>query len=220
MRLFIVRHGESQSNAHWDHVKQPADLNSPLTDLGSQQAEKLAVWMQANIEQINLVFTSSLLRAEQTARPIADAYKLPLQIDHRLREGGYNYADGIPIPDDKLPMDKSVDFHKLPYQPFDPSMKNCESYGQLKERVAEFLDELLENHPDETIVVVTHGWTINAMFDVIFSGCSLRQCYFQVDNTAISYFEYRPEWKLGPWYAYFVAQTPHLPFYSEGIKFE
>lgn len=220
MRLFIVRHGESQSNAHWEGVKKPADLNSKLTKLGEIQAAKLADWMQTKIKKIDLIYASSLTRAEQTARPIAEAYGRTITRDHRLREGGYNYSDGRPFPDDLLPMDKMIDWHAQPYEPFDPSVEGCESYADLKERVANFLDEIIETQLDKTIVVVTHGWTMNAFFDVIFNNCVFRQCYFPNDNTAISFFEYNPDWKLGPWYAHFLAHTPHLEFYPDGILFE
>ena len=220
MRLFLVRHGESRSNADWNQVTKPADLNSPLTEKGFQQVEKLAGWMKANLENIDAVYSSSLIRAEQTAQPIADAFHVSLLIDHRLREGGYNFTDGSPIPDDQLPLHKSVDFHLHPSEPFDPSVENCETYVQLKNRVGYFLDEMLQRYLGKTIVVSTHGWTSNAFFDVIFGSCSMRQCYFQVENTALSFFQYKPDQKLGPWFAQFIAQTPHLPFYPEGIHFE
>jgi probable phosphoglycerate mutase len=220
MRLFLVRHGESHSNANWDQVKKPADLNSALTENGIDQAEKLADWVKANYGSIDLVYASSLRRAEQTARPIAEAYGLEVHIDHRLREGGYNFADGTPIPDDLLPMDKSVDFHMSPNAPFDPSVENCESYTQLKQRVGEFLDELLDNHLGESIVVSSHGWTINAFFDVIINACSLRQCFISVENTAISFLEFKPDHRLGPWYAHYLAQRPHLSLNPEGYHIE
>jgi hypothetical protein len=79
---------------------------------------------------------------------------------------------------------------------------------------------MIENHLGETIVAITQGNTINAFFDVIFSTCAYRQCYFPVGNTAISFFEYNHEWKLGPWYAHFIAQTPHLDFYPMGLTRE
>lgn len=217
MRLFIIRHGEFQANRDPDFVQKPADLNSALTDLGRQQSNKLANWMKANIRDVDLVVSSTLLRAKQTADVIASAYGASVTLDHRLREGGYSFADGRPIPDDLLPMNKENDWHANPHEPFDASVEGCESYTDLKERAAIFLDELIENHFGETVVAVSHGNTINAFFDVILSACVYRQCLIKIENTAVSFFEYNPEWKLGPWYAYFLAQTPHLEFYPNGI---
>jgi broad specificity phosphatase PhoE len=217
MRLFLVRHGESQSNADWEGVKKPADLNSPLTELGENQSEKLAAWMKSKINKVDLVLASSLLRAGQTALPIAEANGLKIAQDHRLREGGYSYSDGSPIPDDLLPMNKRLDWHTHPHEPFDPSVEGCESYAELKFRVGAFLDEIVETQVGKTIVAVTHGWTMNAFFDVFFTTCVHRQCYIRIENTALSFIEYKPEWELGPWFAHFLLQTPHLEFYPKGI---
>jgi probable phosphoglycerate mutase len=217
MRLFIIRHGESHANAR-SPIRKPADLNAHLTELGQKQATLLADWMKEKLGPVDLVFASTLERAIETAGPIAEAFGLPVMQDVRLREGGYNYGDGSPIPDERLPMQKTIDFHIQPNEPFDPGVEGCETYANLKQRTAEFLDEIHDEYPESTIVLVTHGWTINAMFDVIFSSCAFRQCYFQVENTAISYLQYNEGWKLGPWYAHFLNQTPHLPFYPEGIN--
>jgi broad specificity phosphatase PhoE len=218
MRLFIIRHGESQSNANWGNVKNPADLNSLLTELGENQAEKLAAWMKSKINKVDVVMASSLIRAGQTAKPIAEAYGLEVAQDHRLREGGYSYSDGRPIPDDLLPMNKRLDWHTLPYEPFDPSVKGCESYSELKFRVGAFLDEIVETQVGKTIVAVTHGWTMNAFFDVLFTTCVHRQCYIRIENTALSFIEYNPDWELGPWFVHFLLQTPHMELYPNGIE--
>jgi broad specificity phosphatase PhoE len=185
--------------------------------VGETQAEKLADWMKTNISEVDKVVSSSLLRAMQTADVIASAYGVTVSLDHRLREDGYSYSDGSPIPDDLLPMNKRTDWHSNPQEPFEASVEGCESYTDLKGRVAFFLDEMIENHLGETVVAVTHGNTINAFFDVIFNTCAFRLCFFPVGNTAISFFEYNHEWELGPWYAHFIAQTPHLDFYPDGI---
>jgi probable phosphoglycerate mutase len=218
MRLFIVRHGQSQSNADWEIIQKPVDNNSSLTTLGENQAEKLAEWMKTAITQVDLIYSSSLTRALQTAKSIAEAYDLTIYQDHRLREGGHSYSDGSPIPDDLLPMNKRLDWHSKPFEPLDPSVEGCESYADVKERVAGFLDEIIASHLGKTIVAVTHAWTSNAFYDVILNSCALRQCHIHFGNTAISYFRYNPEWELGPWYAYFLAQTPHVEFIPEGLE--
>jgi probable phosphoglycerate mutase len=218
MKLFIIRHGESQTNIHLDKVKKPAEMNSYLTKFGENQAKKLAAWMKTKIKKVDLIISSSLIRAQQTARPIAESYGLNLRQEHRLRESGYNFSDGNPMPDDLLPINKMIDWHTLPFEPFDDNVVGCESFTDVKERMANFLDEMTDTHLGKTIVVVTHRWAMNALFDVIFNTCVFRQCFYQVENTAISYFEYNPEWKLGPWYAHFIGQTPQLEFYPDGIE--
>jgi broad specificity phosphatase PhoE len=218
MRLIIVRHGESQSNVHQGKAKNPADTNSKLTELGEHQAIKLADWMKTKIKHVDLLYASSLTRALQTAKPIARAYNQKIIPEHRLREGGFNYSDGIPIPDDLLPIGNWIDWHAKPFEPFDPTVEGIETYAQLKDRSASFLDQLIENHLGKTIVAITHAWTSNALYDVIFNSCPYRQCHIHFWNTAVSFFEYNPDWKLGPWYAHFLAQTPHIDLFPNGIE--
>lgn len=58
-------------------VRQP---DPPLTDLGHQQAAKLAAWLASEWpqERITHVFSSLMTRAVQTAAPIAKALALPV----------------------------------------------------------------------------------------------------------------------------------------------
>ena len=61
MTLWLVRHGQSTVNAG-----AQSDMDAPLTELGWQQARSLA---DAVGQQPDLVITSPLLRARQTAMP-------------------------------------------------------------------------------------------------------------------------------------------------------
>lgn len=84
MRLLLVRHGQTISNVR--HVIDTADPGAPLTDLGRQQAEAL-VGALAD-ESIDVVIASTLVRARQTATPIARARDLPLGVRDGIREIG------------------------------------------------------------------------------------------------------------------------------------
>ena len=62
MTLWLARHGQSTVNAG-----AQSDMDAPLTELGWQQARDLAVTVD---RQPDLVITSPLLRARQTAAPL------------------------------------------------------------------------------------------------------------------------------------------------------
>lgn len=81
-RLILVRHGESEFNA-----LQILDTSSPgpgLSPLGFRQAEALP--SRLNGESIDVVFASQMLRARQTAEPLAEARSVRVQTDVGLRE--------------------------------------------------------------------------------------------------------------------------------------
>jgi len=80
MELFLVRHGQSIGN-----VTQGQDMpDSELTGLGRYQAEKVAEYLMPR--NINRIISSPLLRAVQTARPLANALSLPIEVWKELYE--------------------------------------------------------------------------------------------------------------------------------------
>ena len=84
MRLLLIRHGQTPSNVL--HLLDTAEPGAALTDLGVQQAEALVGALCD--ESIDVLMASSLLRAQQTAAPLALARALPLGIRDGIREIG------------------------------------------------------------------------------------------------------------------------------------
>jgi broad specificity phosphatase PhoE len=82
MRLLLVRHGQTSSNV--THAIDTAYPGAELTDLGHQQAELLTASLAS--ERIDVVAASTLLRAEQTAGPVAEARGLPVMTFQGLGE--------------------------------------------------------------------------------------------------------------------------------------
>jgi broad specificity phosphatase PhoE len=72
MRLLLVRHGQTHSNI--GHALDTAYPGAELTDLGRRQAERLAASLAG--ERLDVVAASTLLRAQQTAGPLAEARDL------------------------------------------------------------------------------------------------------------------------------------------------
>ena len=77
MRVILVRHAEAAPG-------QP-DAQRPLTAAGREAAQELAARLAA--EAPSVVLTSPLLRARETATPIAEAAGVTVQVDHRLAPG-------------------------------------------------------------------------------------------------------------------------------------
>jgi phosphohistidine phosphatase SixA len=77
MRLFVVRHAEAAPG-------EPDELR-PLTQAGRATARAVAARLAAN--GVELVLSSPLLRARETAGEIARAAGVPLEVDERLAPG-------------------------------------------------------------------------------------------------------------------------------------
>ena len=82
MRLFLVRHGQTHAN-----VSRQLDTAVPgldLTDEGREQARALAERLAG--EDLGAIYTSDLVRAQQTAAPLAEALGLEVVVLPGLRE--------------------------------------------------------------------------------------------------------------------------------------
>ena len=91
MKLYITRHGETMRNAEQRILGRTDD---PLSEKGKQQAAELAEKMK-DID-IDLIFTSPLSRAKETAQTIADVKGMSLIVDDRLIETDFGDFEGRP----------------------------------------------------------------------------------------------------------------------------
>lgn len=79
MNIFLVRHGEAA--AHWHEADDPG-----LSERGRQQAADSARDLLARIEPGVRLLSSPLLRARQTAEPLAEALGAAVTIAEPFRE--------------------------------------------------------------------------------------------------------------------------------------
>ena len=90
MKLILVRHGETEWNMQ---QRFQGHLDIPLNSKGQWQARQAA---RALADQsIDHLFSSDLLRAQATARSIADTCGCAVQTDSRLREKGFGAWEGL-----------------------------------------------------------------------------------------------------------------------------
>ena len=82
MQLYFLRHGE----ADWPHWTKPDD-ERPLTDFGKKEVCQVGKFLKRLDVKVNLVVTSPLPRALQTAKIAAEQLKAKLQQDEALEPG-------------------------------------------------------------------------------------------------------------------------------------
>lgn len=79
--LLLLRHAHAGDPARWhgdDDVR-------PLSEKGRRQAEQVAKLLDRMVEAPDLLITSPLLRARETAEIVAEALKVGMVVDRRLR---------------------------------------------------------------------------------------------------------------------------------------
>src|SRR5690606_15255829 len=101
MRLHIVRHGESVSNADRERISLPPESGDRLTELGRRQAKEAAPHLE--VIGAEKSFCSELRRAQETAEIIGAELGLPVEVVKDLHE--YRDSEGfgeLPIEDQRL----------------------------------------------------------------------------------------------------------------------
>ena len=179
--LYFVRHGQTAANRH-HRISGRVDL--PLTELGAQQAASCReTLMRLNI---NAIYCSPLLRARQTAEIATEGLPNCPEIiyDERLLERDFGRVDGKFAPFAAI---KMWDYD----QSFARSRYGEETLLHLENRAQDFIEMIREKHPDQTVVVFSHGGIATAINAVLDDNHSREGNYFQklhLKNGAISCF--------------------------------
>lgn len=155
--LLLVRHGETVGNlekiAH-------GQTESPLNERGIEQAQMTAALLRSwaldkDRKDFHLVYASPLSRAQDTARAIADALDLPLHVHSNLIEGSLGDLEGVTY--EEL---HSFGFAKYSIRDDDYDGHNGESPNVLGNRMMDAVEEIRSRHPNENIILVSHGAAI------------------------------------------------------------
>lgn len=179
-RLILVRHGQTPANLEkvWH-----GSTNTPLTQLGHQQARWLARHFP-NIMRPDVVYSSPLQRAHHTARAIADAHNLDVNVDPRLREFCLGDWEGVKFEE----IDLTHDTERRLYSDPDFAPPNGESQHAVRNRMVEAIEEILHKHPDENVVLVSHGVALGIALSHYLHQDTTRWLDYPHHNTAYSEF--------------------------------
>jgi probable phosphoglycerate mutase len=191
--LFAVRHGETEWNFH---EKQQGHLDSPLTDLGIKQAEALAVGLaEKNVE---ILYSSDLGRAMQTAKIIAKKLSLDIHTDIRLRERHPGLMQGLT----KVEFAKKFSEEATRYNTGDPDyvLPEGESAHQRYDRGVECAEDLVSRHSGQRILLVAHGGVVSSLFYRALNIPLTEPRRFSLFNASINSFSISDDqWRLDTW---------------------
>ena len=152
-KLFLVRHGQSAGNAEG---RFGGHSPTPLSDLGEKQAERAAQALAK--EKIHAIYSSDLLRAVQTAEPLAALLDLPIISTPAFRERKVGVLEGLTFEESKAAHPK--DYYALINRNIHHVITDGESYRQLLRRATKELHEVLRTHHGENVVIFSHTGAI------------------------------------------------------------
>jgi len=156
-RLILIRHGHTSSNSSGG-LRMSGWTDTPLSDRGRRQVSCLARRMSS--EPAAVLYSSPLLRALETAGPVAEAAGAALRLEPDLREIHCGVVDGWAV----------EEVQRLYPELWETNMRQedesfrwpgGESYRELRERSLGALRRIAAAHPGERVLVVTHAGVIS-----------------------------------------------------------
>jgi len=164
MRLYFVRHGQSEANVQM--VISNRDLPHPLTELGRRQAETLARSL-ADVP-LAVIYSSPIVRAVETAQIVAAIKGLPVEIAAALREPDCGIMEGRGDEEAWAEHDRVV--HEWAVQRnFDSHIEGGESFHDLRARFVPFVERVAAAHgdTDRNVLLITHGSLLYLMLPLV-----------------------------------------------------
>jgi len=179
-RIIAVRHGETAWNVD---TRIQGQLDIPLNDTGRWQAQRLARALAAR-EPIDVVYSSDLLRAWETARAVSETTGAPVVTDEGLRERGFGVFQGKTFAE----IEASLPEEALRWRKRDPfwAPEGGESLTAMRRRVVETLHTLASRHTGEQIVLVAHGGVMDLLYRAATGQELQAPRTWQLGNTAIN----------------------------------
>lgn len=186
LTAYLVRHGQTAFNAEG---RIQGWLDVPLDATGQIQAQRVA--QRFSEKSIQAIYSSPLLRAADTARAIAQACRLDVIFDERLRE--YHMGDWTGLTAEEIRVAAPAVHLDDP----ELTIPNGESAQHMHERVASFLRDMIARHAGETVILVSHGGTLGAMIGTMLGLPAMRRHPFAFGNASVAKASYEGgRWRL------------------------
>lgn len=146
IRILFTRHGQTDWNLQ---MKIQGHIEIPLNETGRRQAEEAHDKLLDT--PIDLIFSSPLSRAKETAEIIRGNRNIPILIDEDLKEEFYGDMEGQSRLDNSAYLKQSTSYFKR--------YPHGESYFDVYHRVARFFEKLKREYDGKvkTILIVAHG---------------------------------------------------------------
>lgn len=181
MELVLIRHGESLGNAlKGESAVYTGRWDCNLTECGYQQA--ISLIGTPILENIDAWYSSNLIRTIETAKTITDR---DIIVDKRLQERSLGEFEGLTIESVK----KDPRYIKYFTDPEFMQFRNSftvktpggENYGDVCERVRDFLQELASKNYKK-VAIVTHHCVIRCIVKILNNLSEEETLSFKVNN--------------------------------------
>jgi probable phosphoglycerate mutase len=206
-RILLVRHGQTAWNEGAGEERFRGRTDLPLDGSGQEQARAVAARLQG--ETNAALYSSPLLRAQQTIGPLAAAGRgparsWPVQLHEGLLDIDYGRFQGLTHAEASAAYPELYTLWRT--APGRVRFPGGEALADVQARLLALLDELSLRHPGETAVLVGHQ-IVNKVWACTLLGLDLDQIWrIRQDTAGINAFQHMD----GAWHSLRLNDTCHL----------
>ena len=172
MRLYVIRHGETEYN---EKSLLQGQTDAELNDLGRRLAVLTGDALRREGVRFDGCVSSPLIRAYHTAQILLERMgqtDLEIRTDRRILEMCIGDWEGKSVIEGESDVDPEH-MRLFKTDPFAmPDIPHGETTAQVLARTADFLNRFPDEHPDGTWLVSTHGFAVRAMLNPLFANPS------------------------------------------------
>jgi probable phosphoglycerate mutase len=191
MRLYFVRHGESEANLA--RIFSNRGFKHPLTPRGVAQAQALATHLAGH--SIAQIFSSPLQRAVQTADTLSQAFGAPVEITAALREWDVGILEDT-TDQHGWDLHGAIQEEWFVHKRLERKIPEGESFLDIQARFVPFIRQLVQaaTQPSQAVALVGHGGLYHAMLPIILQNIDYSfVAEHPFANTAYALAETRPD---------------------------
>ena len=186
VKVILIRHGETDWNTK-QIFRGRKDIS--LNEVGLAQAK--AVGASLKDVQIDVVYSSPLDRALETAKILADSRSLEIELEEGFIDIDFGKWQGVSHEKVK---EKYEDLYEMWLKnPQMVTFPEGENLKDVRTRSMEALEKVIRKHPGKTLAIVSHR-VLNKVLLCSILGLELSHFwYIKQDTCAINRFEYKDE---------------------------
>lgn len=200
-RLCLIRHGETI----WNTEKRlQGHTDTPLNSHGESQARQMAQALRNSQLSFDALYTSDLKRAADTANEIVKTFGMKAIVSTNLRERHFGILQGLTI--SEAPIIQPEIWQAHINRELDHELNGGESITQFATRVHGVLENLRQQHLGKTILIVSHGGTLDMAYRIASQQSLSAERVISVPNASLNWITHNGvKWTVDRW-----ADTSHL----------
>ena len=155
--IYMMRHGQTAKNKA---LALQGRKDDPLNDAGRQEAREAFEWFKSHGIDLDLVYTSPLIRAVESGRIAAPG--VAQVVDERLIEMDYGPYEGTDLMN--LPPEVMTFFRDFQHN---PAPEGMEQLSSVVARAGRFLEEIRESAEGKNILISTHAIAMKGLLEYL-----------------------------------------------------